>query len=164
MSASDTALSTHGRVRIGFGAAVLLVGAFVVWLAAYANGSVPWLGYAWATRTSHGAGPIGIIGETNAGTSFGIDTFIFLKGQEIVIDYDAEITAGSLWFHVFRPFDATLGDGAYHYVTASGKGAWATRIPETGLYTINIEPSAARGAGRGYDMRYTVWWGARPGR
>jgi hypothetical protein len=34
-------------------------------------------------------------------------------------------------------------------------------VPATGIYTVLIGPSVARGAGRGYDISYSAWWGAR---
>ena len=159
-SSEAVRFSGHGG-RIGMAGAALFV-AIAIWLGAYASGAAPWLGYASVKSSSIGAGPISIIGETGSHATFGLDTFYFFAGQEIVIEYEAEIAAGSLWFHVFRPFDGTLGDGMTHYVTKSGAGTWTARIPESGLYAINIEPSPARGAGRGWDLSYSVWWGARP--
>ena len=150
--------------RIGFGALAFLALALALWILAYATGAFPWLGYAWLNDKSMGAGPITVIGRTSYGTSFGIDEFLFFEGQEIVIDYDADIRAGSLYFYVFQPFDGTLGDGAWHYVSRSGAGTWTTRIPETAIYTIVMDPTVANGAGRGWDMSYSVRWGARPAR
>jgi hypothetical protein len=150
--------------RIGFGALAFLVLAFTLWILAYATGAFPWLGYAWLNDKSMGAGPITVIGRTSYGTSFGIDDFLFFEGQEIVIDYDADIRAGSLYFYVFQPFDGTLGDGVSHYVARSGAGTWTKRIPKTAIYTIVIEPTVASGAGRGWDMSYSVRWGAWPAR
>jgi hypothetical protein len=149
---------------IGGGVAGLLIAAFALWAALYFSGALPWLGYAWLARQSFGAGPVRIVGETSAGTSFGLESFVFIEGQEIVVDYDAEIHAGSLWFYVYRPLDAELGAGTSHYVTESGAGVWTYRVPRTGFYTITIEPSTARGNGRGFDLSYSVWWGARPAR
>lgn len=144
------------RASLFFGAAV------IGWAGAYFSGAWPWLGFASLARSSHGAGAITIVGETRMGTEYGFDEFVFFEGQEIVIDYDAEIHAGSLWFHVFQPWDGVLGDGTTHYVTSSGKGQWTMRVPETGYYHITVEPSVVRGKGKGWDMAYTAWWGARP--
>jgi hypothetical protein len=84
--------------------AVLSCLAFLVgWAASYASGAWPWLGYASMTRSTFGAGPVTIIGENRRGIDVGLETFFFFKGQEIVIDYDAEIRAGSLWLYVYRP-------------------------------------------------------------
>ena len=165
MFASDTTLE-EGRlgrgVRLGAGAFVVLVLAVGSWLLAYATGAFPWLGYAWLNDKSMGAGPVTVVGRTRFGTSFGMNEFLFFRGQEIVIDYDAEIRAGSLYFYVFQPFDGTLGDGVWRYVTSSGSGTWTTQVPETAIYTIIIEPTVVNGDGRGWDMSYSVRWGARP--
>lgn len=135
----------------------------VAWLAVYATGVYPWLGYASLVRRSTSAGFLTIAGEERMGTEFGPDEFWFFRGQEIVIDYDAEIRAGSLVFHVFRPFDGKLGDGVQHFVERSGKGRWTMPVKETGWYHVSIDPSVVRGAGKGWDLSYTVQWGASPG-
>ena len=31
----------------------------------------------------------------------------------------------------------------------------------TGIYEVGVWPSVIRGPGRGYDLAYTAWWGAR---
>ena len=147
--------------RIGAGAGGLFVAAFLIWGALYASGIVPWLGYAWLTRQSFGAGPLSVIGEDQAGTSFGVSTFFFVSGQEVVIDYDADIRAGSLFLYVHDLTKAGQGLGGSHFVTESGAGVWTYRIPKTGLYAITVEPSTAVGAGSGFDMSYSAWWGAR---
>ena len=112
----------------------------------------------------YGVGPIGIIGETRVGTTIGATDFLFFEGQEVVIAYDADIRTGSLWFHVFQPFDGELGDGTYRYVTESGSGEWTVPIRKTAIYHITVDASPARGKGRGWDLYYTAWWGARPAR
>jgi hypothetical protein len=155
--------STVAR-RIGAGVASAVGLAFLAWVAGYAFGFFPWLGFAWLTRASFGVGPIGIVGETGAGTSLGVSTFLFFKGQEVVIDYDADIRAGSLWFYVYKPFDGVLGDGTYRYVTESGSGEWSVPIRQTGIYHITVDASPVRGKGRGWDLDYTAWWGARQAR
>jgi hypothetical protein len=164
MSLSAIVSSGAWRGHLGAGAAAVLLFCLGVWAVAYGAGAFPWLGYAWISRSSFGAGPVGIIGETSAGTELGFSTFLFFKGQEITVAYDADIKAGSLGFYVYRPYDGTLGDGVSHYVTESGAGEWSMPVPATGIYHITIEPSPAKGAGRGYDLIYTAWWGARRGR
>lgn len=79
-----------------------------------------------------------------------------------MIAYEADIRRGGLWFYVYEPFDRNLGDGVTHYVTESGAGTWTTRIAETGIFTISIQPTTVRSDDRGYDLTYSVWWGARP--
>jgi hypothetical protein len=147
--------------RAGIGAFWVPVAVVLLWVSLYFTGFFPWLGYAWLKQESFGAGPVTVVGEDQAGTSFGPSTFLFLKGQEIVIDYDATIRTGSLWLYVFDLTKAGQGGGGSHYVTQSGSGVWTYRVPRTGLYKITIDASVVRGAGRGYDMNYRVWWGAR---
>ena len=138
-----------------------VLAAIGLWFAAYFAGLAPWLGYASQSRSSFGVGPIGIIGENQSGTDMGFDDFLFFAGQEIVIDYDIDVRAGSLWFHVFQPFNGKLGDGATHYVTESSAGTWTMPVREMAIYHITIEGSPTRGPGRGWDLDYKVWWGAR---
>jgi hypothetical protein len=142
-------------------AAAFLLAILVGWGASYLSGAWPWLGYASCTRSSFGAGGLTIVGENRRGIEFGPDDFLFFEGQEIAIDYDVEVRAGSLWFHVFQPWDFALGDGPSHYVDASGKGTWTMRVPKTAIYHITIEPSPVHGPGSGWDLTYTVYWGAR---
>lgn len=139
----------------------ILVAALALWTGCYLTGISPWIGTAWMNRSSFGAGNITIVGENRMGTELGFSDFVFFEGQELVVAYDAEIETGSLWFHVFQPFDGTIGDGATHYVTESGQGEWTTRIPRTGYYHVTVEPSVLHGKGRGYDLSYSAWWGAR---
>jgi hypothetical protein len=143
-------------------AAIVLTSLLVGWLASYATGVWPWLGFASLTRKSISAGNITIAGESRRGLDFGFDDFLLFEGQEVVIDYDADVRLGSLWFHVFRMWDGELGDGSGHYVSESGKGTWTARIPSTGLYHITIEGSPTRGKCCGWDLSYDVRWGARP--
>ena len=104
---------------------------------------------------------MGVIGHDSTGGQFGVSTFLFFEGQEIVVSYDASIRAGSLWIYVHKPYDAELGDGVSQYVTQSGKGEWRWRVPETAIYSVDIKPSVVRGPGRGYDVSYRAVWGAR---
>ena len=156
-----SASSPVGNGRRFAAAAILAVLAIILYGAAYFTGLAPWLGFAWLKRDSFGAGPLTIIGEDRIGTSFGVETFLFFKGQEIVVDYDADIRAGSLWIYVYKPYDGNLGDGTATYVSESGAGRWTLPIADTGIYHVTIGPSPARGAGRGWDLSYRAWWGAR---
>ena len=162
MFAWDTADDEQSG-RKGVAAAAVVSLGFAVWAAAYALGLFPWLGYAWLKRDWESAGRIFPSMETRIGTGFGVSTFLFFEGQEIVIDYDAEIRAGALWFYVYRPFDGELGDGVAHYLTKSGAGSWTTKVAKTGIYTVTIQPTTLRSDDRGWDLSYGVWWGARPG-
>jgi hypothetical protein len=162
MSVGESAESGR-RAGVTAGSLLIIVAALAIWAALYLSGACPWLGYAWLQRSSIGVGERAIVGETKAGSSFGAKTFLFLAGQDVVVDYDADIRAGALWLYVYRPFDGVLGDGVAHYVTETGSGIWAVRINETGFYSISIGPTVTQGGGHGWDMNYAVWWGARRG-
>ncbi len=164
MAVFESGLTSVPARRIGWGAGGIFVAALLLWAALYASGVFPWLGYSWLKRESFGAGPFSVIGENQAGTSFGLSTLLFLKGQEIVVDYAAEIRAGSLRLYVYDIGKTGQGAGGSHYVTQTGSGVWTYNVPKTGLYTISIGPSVTQGAGRGFDLSYRVWWGARPAR
>jgi len=140
--------------------AVLLAGLLLAWLAGYVTGVFPWLGSEWATTRSTSAGNITIAGEERVRGSFGFSEFFFLEGQEVFIDYEVEVRAGSLFLHVFRSL--TVGEGsATHYVAESGRGRFRTTIPRTGFYVISASPSVVRGPGVGWDLTYDVAWGAK---
>ena len=162
MAAFESETTSIPVRRIGWGAGGLFGVAVLLWIVLYVSGVFPWLGYAWLTRDSFGTGSFTIVGEDQAGTSFGPTTLLFFKGQEIVIDYDAEIRAGSLWLYVYDITKIGQGGGGSHYVTETGAGVWTYAVPKTGFYKISIGPSVVQGSGRGYDLGYTVWWGARP--
>jgi hypothetical protein len=142
--------------------AVVLIGSLLVaWLGSYVSGLWPWLGSASITRSSISAGNITIAGESRRGLDIGFDDFVFFEGQEVVIEYDAEVRLGSLHFHLFRMWDGELGDGSSHYVSETGKGTWTAPIPKTGLYHLTIDGSPTRGRCCGWDLSYHVQWGAR---
>jgi hypothetical protein len=162
MAVFESEVSFPSTRHLGAGAAALFVGTLLVWAVLYFTGALPWLGYAWLKHDSFGAGPFSVAGEDRMGTSFGLDTFLFFRGQEIVVDYDAAIRTGSLMLYVYDMAKMGQGLGAQHFVTENGSGQWTTRIPRTGLYVISIRPSTAPGNPGGYDMSYRVWWGARP--
>jgi len=145
----------------GFLAAVIL--AMLVWPAGYAAGAFPWLGYASRSgrSVSIGPGPGVIIGETGDRMSLGLTSFVFFAGQNIVVSYDAEIRRGCLWLQVWHAFRQGRGSNVSQCVTTSGAGEWVVPVTETGYYTVIVNSSVAHGAGPDWDMRYTVWWGAR---
>src|SRR5687768_18347126 len=130
MFAWDTAEEKQTGAKAAAAGALVMIGV-AGWAAAYAFGLFPWLGYAWLKRDWESSGRIFPSAETRIGTSFGLSTFLFFEGQEIVIDYDAEIRAGALWFYVYRPFDGELDDGVAHYLTRSGAGTWTTKVAKT---------------------------------
>jgi len=137
--------------------------ALALWPLAYAAGFFPWLGYAWLSRSSIGVGPGHfVVGEDRAGSTFGLSTFLFFKGQTIVVSYEADIRRGCLWLQVWNMLHHGPGESSvYTCVPASGKGEWTVTVSQTGLYDIIVHPSVVRGAGPGWRMSYTAWWGAR---
>jgi hypothetical protein len=163
MSVSESIAAASPRTRVAAAVGAVLVVAALAWVGGYASGAFPWLGYAWLSRSSVGGpgGPISIIGETKAGSEFGVSTFLFLRGQTITVSYDAYIRAGSLFLYVYQPYDDEFGDGVSTYVTTSGRGEWKVPVTRTAIYHITVEPSPAKGAGRGWDMSYRAWWGAK---
>lgn len=148
---------TAVRVGLGFAALVLL------WMASYALGLFPWLGYAAMDRSSLGVGPNHfIIGEDKTGSfRFGPQTFVFLEGQTIVVSYDADIRRGCLWMHVWHMLERSKAAHVSQCVTKSGRGEWTVPIKQTGLYRIFIDSSPIKGNRPCWDMTYSVWWGAR---
>lgn len=164
MAIFESGMTSLPTRRIGAGAGGAFVVGLLIWLVLYASGLFPWLGYAYLEKSSFGAGPVGVIGEDSAGTEWGLSTMVFVKGQEIVIEYDADIRAGSLWLYVYDVSKAIQGAGASQYIMQTGTGVWTWRVPKTGLYSISIGPSLTQGTGRGHDLSYSVWWGARPAR
>jgi hypothetical protein len=125
---------------------------------------LPWLGYETITRSSLGVGPNHfIIGEdrTHGSFSFGPRTFVFVQGQTIVVSYDAEIRRGCLWMHVWHIFHHAKDEHVSQCLTESGQGEWTVPVIETGLYRIFVDSSPIKGRRPGWDMTYSVWWGAR---
>lgn len=150
---------TRATVRAGIG----LVAVFALWLGSYVLGLFPWLGYAATDRSSIGVGPNHfIVGEDSVGAfSLGPQTFLFIAGQTIVVSYDADIRRGCLWMHVWHILDHSKNEHISQCVTTSGHGEWTVPIKQTGLYRIFIDSSAIKGNRPGWDITYSVWWGAR---
>jgi hypothetical protein len=141
--------------------AFLILGSMLlVWISGYVSGVLPWLGYASWTRSSFGAGAISIVGENRRGIDLGPETFFFFEGQELVFEYETEIRQGSLWFYVYQPFDGVLGSGDSQYVTANGKGRWTVPIRKSAFYHVSVEPSPTHGKPGGWDLSYSLKWGA----
>ncbi len=150
------------RLSILIGAGI--IAAFALWAAAYATGILPWLAYGSWTSSSIDVGPGHlIIGENRAGggMGFGLGTFVFVKGQTIVVSYDVTIRRGCLWLQVWHLWDRGPHENVSQCVATSGKGEWTVPVAETGIYDIIIHPSVIKGPGRGWDMDYTIWSGAR---
>jgi hypothetical protein len=152
-------LPARAAVRAGLGFAALVA----LWLGSYLLGLFPWLGYAAVDRSSIGVGPNHfIIGEDRAGSFFlGPMTFVFVAGQTVVVSYDAEIRRGCLWMQVWHILDHSKNASVYQCIMTGGRGEWTVPINETGLYRIFIDGSPIKGNRPGWDMTYSVWWGAR---
>jgi hypothetical protein len=129
-----------------------------LWLAAYGTGLWPWLGYASQSRASINIGRFPV-GEMSTGRfRAGLGTFVFFKGQTIVLSYDADIGDGCLSMHVWR-LAGEEGSADYNRcVSETGRGEWAVPVTATGLYHIYVTARPVKGR---WDMSYTVWWGAR---
>jgi len=158
----ETRVATGRRASLLAGVAV--IAGLVLWVVLYATGIWPWFGYESWTRSSIAVGPGHfIIGEDRAGgsTGFGLGTFVFFKGQTIVVSYDVTIRRGCLWMHVWHLWDHGPNKSVTQCVATSGQGEWTVPVGATGFYAIIIDPSVIKGPGPGYDMDYTVWWGAR---
>ena len=147
--------------RVGRLIGIAVIGALALWPLAYVTGVFPWLGYAWLSRSSIGVGPGHfIVGESRYGTSLGLSWFPYAKGQTIVVSYDAEIARGCLWLQVWHVWHRGRDSSVHRCITESGRGEWRVTVAETGLYVVIINSSPTKGAGRGWEMSYTVWWGA----
>lgn len=134
-----------------------LIGALVLWVGGYAAGFWPWLGYASQARSSINIGRYPV-GEMSTGKfRLGFGTFVFFKGQKIVVSYDADIAAGCLSMHVWQWAGRGAGADDNKCVTASGTGEWAVPVAATGLYHIFVTSRPVKGR---WDMSYAVWWGA----
>ena len=73
--------------------------------------------------------------------------------------------SGALWLTV-RPSgfgDEVWRDALSRHVTSDDRGHLTYRVPKTGVYEIGIDPTTAAGRGSGYDLTYTVTWGANWG-
>lgn len=119
----------------------------------YAIGLFQTLGY--ESRTIKFSG---LANDTRSGGGFGLKHMLFFQGQTFFAKYDAEIREGTLRLVILK---ALGGKGASHHVdviSSSGAGEMAYRIPETGIYSIQFNGSPS---GNGYDIGYSVRWGAR---
>lgn len=136
-----------------------VLGLIALWVIAYFSGAYPYLGY----KSKHEQSGMGI--GQSSGTALGPGTFYFFRGQTIFVNYEAEITSGSLWIYV-KPygFGEKRWQGALNrHIVTSSSGRLTYAVPKSGLYVISVKPSVTAGAGRGYDMRYSASWGAQWG-
>ena len=105
----------------------------------------------------------GLASGTKSSSGFGLKRMLLFRGQTFYADYDVEVRQGSFRIGILKTF-GPIGDKP-HYVksiTESGSGEVTFEIPETGLYSMYFEGSVLGGKrGRGYDVSYSVLWGAR---
>lgn len=137
---------------------ITLAGVLVLWMGGYAAGLCPWLGYASQSGRSINVGRFPV-GQASTGKfRLGFGTFLFFKGQTVVVSYDARITAGCLSMHVWQWAGQGAGADDNNCVAASGTGEWAVPVTSTGLYHVFVTPRTVNGR---WDMSYSVWWGAK---
>ncbi len=138
-------------VFFAFAAIFLLV-------AAFGTGAVETLGYESRTRT------FGNFSGTKSGYALGFKQFYYRAGQEFFAEYDADIRTGALDIRLMKSW--TPIDRAPNFeetILEDGQGEVRFRIPESGFYTATFEGSVlgADHSTSGYDVSYTVRWGAR---
>src|SRR5579864_8923622 len=126
-----------GRARL---IGIALLAAMALWVAAYLSGAWPWIGYVSQSRASLNIGRFPV-GEMSTGRfRLGFGTFLFFKGQTIVVSYDAQIAAGCMSLHVWR-IGTTEGSADFNECLAqSGAGEWTVPVDATGLYHVFITP------------------------
>lgn len=135
-----------------------LLAIVALWVVAYACGLWPWLGYASQSRASINVGRFPI-GEMSTGRfRLGFGTFVFFRGQRIVLDYDAQIADGCMSMHVWRIGTADGSADFNDCVDKSGQGEWTVPVTATGIYHVFVTPRSVKGR---WDMSYSIWWGAR---
>ncbi len=135
--------------------------AFLGWGAAYVTGMFPWTGRESATLRSFGAGKVTMVGNTGNRSAFGFKSFYYLAGQEAVLSYTTDITAGGLRIYLTRAGGLRQRISNTKTVDQSGAGEITYIIPKSGLYRWSIRPTVTRGS-KGYDLSYSASWGARP--
>ncbi len=146
------------RGRISGPVAILALIGLLLTGAAYAAGFINTLGY-----ESRHATFSGFASGTRSGTSVGLKHMLFFEGQTFYAAYDAEVRQGSLRIGILETF-GPIGDKPHFVesVTGNSRGEVVYRIPKTSVYSIYFEGSVLGGdTGRGYDVSYTVRWGAR---
>ena len=124
----------------------------------YQAGMLETLGY--ESKSIKGGG----FTSTQSGSSLGLKTMYFFKGQTVFVDYEVEVTAGSLWIK-FYSLTSMLDADAWlrHKVESTKKGTATFVVEESGWYRLDWEGSVLgkSPAGSGYDIDYTLIWGVR---
>jgi len=124
----------------------------------YQTGMFETLGY--ESKSIKGGG----FTSNQTGTSLGIKTMYFFKGQTVFVDYEAEVKAGSLWIR-FYSLTSMLDAGTWlrHKVESTAKGTATFAVEESGWYRLDWDGTVLgkSPAGSGYDIDYTLTWGMR---
>jgi len=145
-----------GKIVVGgLGVIVVLVTGVIL---AFATGVIETLGY--ESRDLGGNGLTSI----RSGSSWGLKTFYFAKGQDFFAEYETVIHKGSLVVHLYKIGSMPSSETPYHrMISQSGKGTVKFPIQESGLYRISFDGTllgTQRNAG-GYDLSYHIRWGIR---
>ena len=125
---------------------------------AYQTGVIQTLGY--ESKGLKGSG----FTSTSSGYTLGLKTMYFTKGQEVVADYDVDITAGSLVIRMYQYTGIMDPDTHFrHQVKSDEKGQARFLINESGFYKLVVEGSVLGNSppGAGYQIDYTATWGVR---
>ena len=148
---------TLGRSR-GGPLAWLLGAALLCAAGAYYAGFIQTLGYESRHVTFSG-----LASGTKSGGGFGLKYMLFFEGQTFFARYTTEINKGSLRIGILETF-GKIGSKPHFVksITESGSGEVTFRIPKTSIYSIFINGSVlGQNKGPGYDVAYSVRWGAR---
>ena len=130
----------------------LAVLAGAIWAGAYMAGIAPWLGTAQRTEVYES------FPRHAEGMTIGFETFAFMRGQRVFIDYDLERAAkGTLTIRVIRNGALRADPKGSHLVQTMGPGRFEYVIPRSGTYSIVTRCHATT---NGCDIGYTATWGA----
>ena len=132
----------------------LLLGCALVFVSTgYAIGLIQTLGYENRRITFSG-----FASGTGSGGGLGLKEMLFFKGQTAFVDYDVEIREGAFRLVIDKYLAGMDSPRHTQEITSSGSGEAAFVIPETGIYSFRFSGSPR---GNGYDLSYSVRWGAR---
>ena len=149
---------TLARGQVTGPLALLIVAGVIFAGAAYAAGLISTLGYEnrHVTFSGYASG-------TKSGGGFGLKHTLFFEGQTFFARYDVKVREGSLRIGILKTF-GPIGNKPHFVesITTSGSGEVSYQIPETGVYSIYFDGSVlGNSQGKGYDVAYSVRWGAR---
>lgn len=102
------------------------------------------------------------VASTTFGTGIGLKTMVYFAGQEVTVDYDADVRRGGLIIRLYSVTRPMGGDRDHrHRVVSSGRGTATFHIRTTDLYKLVIEGTVlgADRTARGYDVSYSLVWG-----